>query len=223
VRILLLEDDYRMRSAYAARLRADGNTVDEVRNLAEARASLDRVAYDALVLDRLVPDGDALELVREIDFRSGRPPILVISALGEGDERVRGLTVGADDYLVKPIRLEELVLRVRKLLVRRTPPSQGPLVLGRVAIVQQHRHVTVDGVAVHLTPTQYAILELLAISLDCVVTKQHLLEHCWDVHGNLRANPLHSHITRLRRIFDGCLVFESVWGTGYALHVADAV
>jgi len=220
MRLLLLEDDARLRAAYAARLRADGNAVDEVGTLAEAREWLDRVAFDCLVLDRLVPDGDSVDLVTGIEARAERPFILMVSGLGEGDERVKGLTVGADDYLVKPVRLDELVVRVRKLLARQVPRRRGPLELGRVSIDRDRRRVTRDGVTVHLTPTQYAILEQLAINADCVVSKEQLLEHCWDGRPRTRVNPLHSHITRLRKIFAGCLVLESSRRAGYALRVA---
>ncbi|HEU5152218.1 MAG TPA: response regulator [Iamia sp.] len=121
MRLLLLEDDPRLRSAFAARLRADGYAVDEVETLGEARAWLDRgIAFDGLVLDRRVPDGDSLQLVEEVGGTAGRPAVVVVSALGDGDERVRGLAVGADDYLVKPVRLDELVLRLQRLLLPRT-------------------------------------------------------------------------------------------------------
>jgi DNA-binding response OmpR family regulator len=220
MRLLLLEDDSRLRAAYAARLRADGNAVDEVSTLAEARQWLDRVAFDCLVLDRRVPDGDSVDLVTDLDASAERPFILMVSGLGAGDERVRGLTVGADDYMVKPVRLDELVLRVRKLLARQAPRRIGSLQLGRVSIDRDRHHVAVDGAGVHLTPTQFAILVQLAINVDRVVSKEHLLEHCWDGRPQRRVNPLHSHITRLRRLFDGSLVFESSWGTGYALRVA---
>jgi DNA-binding response OmpR family regulator len=220
VRLLLLEDDARLREAYAARFRADGSTVDEAATLDEARSWLARGTYDCLVLDRRVPDGDSVELVEDIDARIDRPPILILSGLGEGGDRLRGLTGGADDYMVKPVHLEELVLRVRKLVVPTTTSTPGPLELGRVTLDREHRHVTLDGAKVHLTPTQYAIFEQMALAVGLLVTKEHLLRHCWDAHRHLGLNPLHSHITRLRRIFDGSLVFESTWGAGYTLRIA---
>lgn len=203
-----------------ARLRADGHAVDEAGTLAEARSWLARGTYDCLVLDRRVPDGDAVELVEDLDATIDRPPILILSGLGEGGERLRGLTGGADDYMVKPVHLEELVLRVRNLVAPATTSTPGALELGRVTLDREHRHVTLDGATVHLTPTQYAIFEQMALAAGLLVTKEHLLRHCWDAHRHLGLNPLHSHITRLRRIFDGSLVFESTWGAGYTLRIA---
>lgn len=219
MRLLLLEDDSRLRTVYAAGLRADGNAVDEARTLAEARHWLDRVNFDCLVFDRLLPDGDSMDLVMDIDAGDGRPAIVMISGLIAGHERIRGLTAGADDYLVKPVLLEELVMRVRKLLARQPSRPRGSLELGRVSLDRDRRHVTRDGVPVHLTRTQYAIMEQLAMNVDCVVSREHLLEHCWDGRGPFRANPLHSHIARLRKIFEGCLVLKASWGTGYTLRV----
>jgi len=218
MRLLLLEDDTRLRAAFATRLKAEGSAVDEVGTLAEAQRAIDRVAFDCLVLDRLVPDGDSVDLVREIDREVERPPVLMISALGESSERVSALTTGADDYMVKPIHLEELALRVHKLV---TTEPWGPdlVVLGPVRLDRQHRHVTCDGARVHLTPTQYRLLEQLAVASGSVVTKDELYACCWDAHAHIKKSIVHSHITRLRRIFDGYLAFDSTWGVGYTLRV----
>ncbi|HEU5152222.1 MAG TPA: response regulator transcription factor [Iamia sp.] len=223
MRLLLLEDDPRLRAAYAARLRAEGNAVEEVGTLAEAQRRIDTVDFDCLVLDRLVSDGDSVDLVMEIDEEVERPPVLMISALGERQDRVRALTVGADDYLVKPVHLEELALRVRNLLVAQEPTADTRLVLGRVELDRARRHVTRDGARVHLTPTQYRIFEQLALGHGSLVTKDHLYEVCWDAHEQIGDHTVHAHITRLRRIFDGCLVFESAWGAGFTLHVVGSL
>jgi DNA-binding response OmpR family regulator len=222
MRLLVLEDDTRLRAAFAARLRQDGNAVDEAGTLAEAEGWIGRVTFDCLVLDRLVPDGDSVDLVREIDKETERPPVLMISALGAGAERVKGLALGADDYMVKPVHLEELALRVQKLLAPTATSSRELLMLGRVGLDRAHRHVTRDGVRVHLTPTQYTLLEQLAVNAGSLVTKHHLLAHGWDAHEHVRGTSLHSHITRLRRIFAGALTIESTWGEGYTLRISES-
>lgn len=221
MRLLLLEDDPELRTPYARRLRAEGHAVDEVDTLDEARRALIDVDYDCLVFDRLLPDGDSLDLVEEVQ-RTGTPaPILLLSALGEGEERVRGLLAGASDYVAKPIRLDELALRVANLFVRSTGASTCPVRLGRVEVDRLRRTVTVDGDLVHLTRQQYAVLDHLVAHRDRLVTTEELLEHCWDRNRDLFANPLHSQITRLRAVFGGVLEFRSVRGQGYVLRVVD--
>lgn len=218
VRLLVLEDDARLCRAYARRLRDDGHAVDEVCSIGEARAALADVEYDCLVFDRLVPDGDAMGLVDELCGHAEGPSVLVLSALGAPDQRVEGLARGADDYVGKPVRLEELALRVRKLLSRGPSPTRR-VHLGRVAIDPARREVYVDGLLVRLTARQYGVLDYLAANRHRMVTTEELLEHCWDRNRPLFSNPLHSQISRLRRLFKGVLSIESVRGEGYLLRV----
>jgi two-component system copper resistance phosphate regulon response regulator CusR len=222
VRLLVLEDDVRLCEAYSRRLRAESFAVDEVGTIGRARHALLDVDYDCLVLDRLVPDGDSLELVAELSLQSRRPWVLVLSALGDGDHRVRGLEAGADDYMPKPVRLEELALRVRKLVLRPVSAMPGPLRLGRVTLDRGRREVLLDGARVHLTPTQYAVVEYLAANRDRLVTTQELLDHCWDRNVDVFASPVHSHISRLRRTFGAALRFDSVRGAGYVIRAPGA-
>lgn len=222
MRLLVLEDDVRLCQAYARRLRDEGHAVDEVGSIGEARLALADVDYDCVVFDRLVPDGDAIALVDEVCDGGDGPSVLVLSALGAPDERVEGLTRGADDYVPKPVRLEELALRVRRLLVRGPPPVRQ-VELGRVVIDPARREVRVDGSPVRLTARQYAVLEYLVVNRHRMVTTEELLEHCWDRNRALFSNPLHSQVSRLRRAFRGLLRIESVRGEGYLLQMpADA-
>jgi DNA-binding response OmpR family regulator len=218
VRLLLLEDDYRLRQAMGRRLRSDGHAVDEATTLEQARTAIADTGYDCLIMDRLVPDGDALEIAAEIGTDPFRPPILMLSGLGEHHHRVDGLVSGADDYLAKPVDLEEMALRVRKLIARRTSTGSR-LQLGRVEVNRSRREVTIDGVEVHLSPTQYAVFEQLVINVDRVVDQGALLESCWDAHRDPFSNPLHSQINRLRSTFRGLLTITSVRGSGYLLRV----
>lgn len=219
MRLLLLEDDPDLRGPYARRLRSEGHAVDEVDTLEGARTAMMDIEYDCLVFDRLVPDGDSLELLAEMWESGQRPPVLLLSALGDGDERVRGLRAGAADYVPKPVRLDELALRVSNLVVRSTGGSAAPVRLGRVTIDRSRHHVEIDGRPVHLTRQQYSVLDHLVVNRHRLVTTEELLEHCWDVNRHLFANPLHSQITRLRSTFRGHIVFASVRGQGYEMRV----
>jgi DNA-binding response OmpR family regulator len=214
VRVLLLEDDFRLRQAYGRRLRADGHAVDEAVTIAQTRASFDETQYDCAVLDRLVSDGDAIDLVSEMGAVGTRPPVLVLSGLGDGDSRVDGLAAGADDYVAKPVGLEELAMRVRKLIVRRSNVGTK-MHVGRVSVDRSRRQVRIAGDVVHLSPTQYSVFEQLVINLDHVVDQGSLLEHCWDAQRDPFSNPLHSQVVRLRSIFRDHLRIETVRGAGY--------
>lgn len=218
MRLLVLEDDARLRRAYARRLRDEGHAVDEVCTMGDARLALADAEYDCLVLDRLVVDGDAIGLVDELCTDANGPSVLVLSALGAPDQRVEGLTRGADDYVGKPVRLEELALRVRRLLVR-GPASTRRVQLGRMSIDPARREVRVDGAFVRLTARQYGVLDYLVANRHRMVTTEELLEHCWDRNRPLFSNPLHSQISRLRGLFRGVLLIESVRGEGYILRL----
>ena len=220
MRVLLMEDDYRLRQSVGRRLRADGYAVDEAVTIAQARESMEETRYDCVVLDRLVPDGDAIDLIDGWDAGGDRPSILLVSGLGGGDSRVACLAAGADDFIAKPLSMEELVLRVRKLIVRHTPGG-ARVQIGCVSVDRARRVVTVAGALVRLTPTQYSVLEQLVIHADRVVDQGWLLEHCWDAQRDPFSDPLHSQINRLRSIFRGHLVIESARGSGYLLRAAD--
>src|SRR5699024_974738 len=139
MRILVLEDDRRLGRGIADRLRKDAYAVDLVVTLAEAQEAYRTYDYDLLILDRKVPGGDGLELAEEAREAGDQVPVLVLSGLGSSSDRIEGLMRGADDYLSKPVRLEELVLRVSKLLVRKAVESGGSLHVGRVCIDPERR------------------------------------------------------------------------------------
>lgn len=220
MRVLVLEDDARLATAYTRRLRSEGMAVDEVRTLAETRRALIDTDYDCLVLDRFVPDGDSLELVAELDGQLPHPPVVLVSSAGGGDQRVDGLEAGADDYLAKPVRLAELALRVRRVTVRHSGIGAcGRIRLGRVTLDPAHSAVTLDGEEVALTRIQYSVFEQMVAHRHRLVTIQELLDHCWDSRRDLFSNPLHSQITRLRKAFRGALGFKSVHSMGYVLEV----
>lgn len=221
LRILVLEDDEKLRRSFARRLRSEGHIVDEAMTLADARALLAERRYGCLVLDRIVPDGDSLELVAERRKTPGRVPVLMLSALGTVDQRVKGLAVGTDDYMPKPIQLTELALRVRNLAAKAAASDWGPVQLGGVTVDRERGEVSIEGQVVKLTPHQSAVLDYLVANRGRMIATEELLEHCWDGGRSLFANPLHSQVTRLRRVFSGWLRIESVRGAGYLLKVED--
>lgn len=221
MRVLVLEDDLGLQREYVRALRSDGHAVDAVRTLRAAREAVRRVVYDCLVLDRVVADGDTIDLVSELNVRPQQQPVVMLSATDEPEERIDGLAAGADDYMTAPVVVEELVLRVRKQLLRRNRPvpTPHPVRLGGVVVDMARQEVHIDGELRHLTAMQYSVLEVLVRHRGELVSGDELLDRCWQTPRANMGNPLYSQISRLRKIFGDHFAFESIRGSGYRLRV----
>ena len=216
MRVLVVEDEAELATAVAQRLRAEAFGVDVAATVAEARFHADVHPYDAIVLDRRLPDGEGLELCREWRAAGVETPILMLTALDAIDERVAGLEGGADDYLTKPFATEELVARVRTLL-RRGPVRRQPVQkVGVLRIEPARRRVRKEGVIVPLTAKEFALLAYLADRAGEVVDRYDILEHCWDHAYEPESNVVDVHVGALRRKL-GAGTIETVRGAGYRL------
>ena len=220
MRVLLMEDDPNLCTSFACCLRSEGFAVDEVHTLPSARVQVGDVDYDCLVLDRRVPGGDGLDLASELQSQGATTPVLIMSGMGDPAERVTGLRRGADDYLAKPVDLDELTLRVRKLVLRRGGAGPATIRIGAVCIDRALRSVTIAGRAVHLTPTQFGVLDHLLANQHRLVSTNELLEHVWDRNTDPMSAAVHSQISRLRGLFASHLVFDRIRDGGYVLRSA---
>lgn len=223
MRILLLEDDTGLRSSFARRLRSDGHDVDEVGLVGAARTAVADADYDCLVLDRMVTDGDSLDWVAELDRLGAHPPVIIVSALGDADHRTAGINTGADDYIAKPVRLDELSLRVAGVAdrVARTPAGNvvEELRLGAVTVDPALRRVTIADREVTLSPIQYRVLVHLFRHVDRPVPVEELIDRCWDDAAAADPAAVRPVISRLRRTFAGVLDIRAERGAGYRLSV----
>lgn len=219
MRLLLVEDDARVGAHVAKGLREAGHLVEHV---ADGREGLYRVAgetYDVVILDRMLPNVDGLRILQTMRAGGDATPVLILSALGEVDERVKGLTSGADDYLAKPFALSELLARV-EALGRRGPvqTEQTRLTLGDLEIDLLGREVRRAGRRLDLTDREFRILDHLVRSAGRVVTRSMLLESVWDYQFDPQTNIVDQHVSRLRqkvdRDFDVPLI-HTVRGVGY--------
>lgn len=216
MRLLLLEDDYTLRRSLGRKLRADGCAVDEVRTIAQALKRLPETRYDCVILDRSTSDGDAIVILDRWNAGDERPPVFALAGPDGENGRLELLAAGADDAMAKPVDVEELILRVRRLIIRHTPGG-ARIRIGDVTIDRARRRTLVGDHEVRLSPLQYAVCVQLAIHAGGVVEQGWLLDHCWDAQRDPFANPLHSQISRLRSIFRGHLVIESARGSGYRM------
>ncbi|MBN8870945.1 MAG: response regulator transcription factor [Solirubrobacterales bacterium] len=216
MRILVVEDEEELAIAVAERLRSDAFGVDVAGTVAEARFHADLHPYDAIVLDRRLPDGEGGELCGSWRRAGVETPILMLSAMDETGDVIDGFGVGADDYLTKPFATEELVARVHALLRRRPVRRRDVIELGQLQIEPASRRVRRDGVIVPLTTKEFALLAFLADRAGEVVDRFDILEHCWDTAYEPGSNVIDVHVAALRRKL-GATVIETVRGAGYRL------
>ena len=221
MRILLIEDDDQLASYLKKALAEVGMVVDRV---ADGRDGLFLAAgehYDVMIIDRMLPSLDGLSIVRTLRTSGKQTPVLILSALGEVDDRVQGLRAGGDDYLIKPFSFAELHARLGALLRRgSTETPQTELELCDLKIDLLSRQVTRTGKTIELQPLEYRLLEYLMQHAGQVVTRTMLLENVWDYHFDPQTNVIDVHISRLRgkidRDFNPALL-HTVRGTGYIL------
>ena len=200
-RLLLIDDDLRLAAMVGDYLRAAGYDVDVAGTLAEGRGRLARELPDALVLDLMLPDGDGLDLTRELraDARTRRLPLLMLTARGEPTDRIVGLEIGADDYLPKPFEPRELLARVKALLRRASPEAPGEVLrFGRLEIDIDQRRARLDGRDCDLTAHQFDLLVVLARSAGRVLTRDQIMDALKGHPVDAFDRSIDVHVSRIR-------------------------
>ena len=220
MKLLVLEDDNDLRSALRRGLRRAGHVVDDAGTLQDARWHVEESSYDALVLDVMVPDGDGFGFCKELRDAGVATPVLMLTARGAVDDRVRGLDVGADDYLVKPFAFEEFLARVRALGRRGPTSSPTRHSLGSLDVDETAHRATVSGRSLDLTARQFALLALFARRADQVLSRAQILDQLWDWAFEGDPRIVDVYVNALRRSLGegpGVPRLETVRGAGYAL------
>ncbi|MCL6476881.1 MAG: response regulator transcription factor [Peptococcaceae bacterium] len=226
-KILVVDDEVKIRELVKAYLQKEGFTVEESGNGREAVGKVRAAGYDAIVLDLMMPDMDGLELCREIRKESD-VPIIMLTAKGEEIDRILGLELGADDYMVKPFSPRELVARIKAVLRRvkkggASGKTQALIEAGDLRINESTREVTLNGEAVALTPKEYDLILCLARYPGRVFTREQLLEQVWGYDFFGEARTVDTHITRLReklaKAGGSHQYIATVWGIGYKFEV----
>ena len=221
MRVLIIEDDRETAQFLLKSLKESGHAADTASD-GEAGLELAQTGqHDVLIVDRMLPKVDGLTVIKTLRAEGVRTPGLVLSALGEVDDRVKGLRAGGDDYLTKPYAYSELLARIEALARRAVPEEKetrytvGDLVLDRLS----HR-VTRGGEPIPLQPREYRLLEYLMKNAGQVVTRTMLLEHVWDYHFDPQTNVIDVHVSRLRSKIDktfGKPLLHTVRGAGYMI------
>jgi two-component system, OmpR family, response regulator QseB len=214
--ILLVEDDLELGSGVRTALADQGFAVIWVRRIAEANQQLERQASDVVILDLGLPDGDGLDLLKQMRRNRIRLPVLILTARDTLTDRLTGLDSGADDYLIKPFALAELVSRIRALARRSYSMQDDVLELRGLTLHESAQRVTVYGKPVELSLSEFLLLSLLMRRADRVVTRRLLEQEVLPGGQNNQSNVLDVHVSNLRKkIGDGYV--RTVRGVGYVI------
>ncbi len=220
--VLLVEDDALVASGICAGLATVDFVVDSVPTIKEARRALQSVHSDAVILDRGLPDGDGMQLLEEWRAAGVQTPVLILTARDAVRDRVDGLQSGADDYLIKPFDLDELVARLYALLRRAAGRASGLIRHGALTLDPAARQVSVNGEPVMLSRRELVLLEAFLYAPRSVLSASQLKDSLYGLNDDVESNALNVHIHHLRRKLGNGLI-ETVRGLGYRLGRADAV
>jgi two-component system OmpR family response regulator len=218
MRILVVEDD---REAAAYLVKGLAESGHQVELAVDGRDVLDRASsdsYDAMIIDRMLPGIDGLSIIAALRAERNRTPVLVLSALGDVEDRVKGLRAGCDDYLPKPFAFSELLARLEALTRRGNAETR--LVLADLELDLLARTVTRGGRVIDLLPREFRLLEYLMRHAGHIVTRTMLLEKVWDYHFDPQTNVIDVHVSRLRQKLDkgfAIPLLHTVRGAGYTL------
>src|SRR3954449_7853174 len=219
-RVLVVDDEPNIADVISMALRFQGFTVESA---GDGRTALDAVSSfkpDLLVLDVMLPDMEGFEVAKRLSAERVQIPIIFLTARDATEDKVRGLTMGGDDYVTKPFSLEELVARIRTILRRAglAQPDSSRLVFEDLELDEETREVTRGGEPVHLTATEYRLLRYLMLNPRRVLTRAQILDHVWEYDFGGDARVLETYVSYLRKKLDvnGPSLIQTVRGVGYA-------
>jgi two-component system, OmpR family, response regulator len=224
MKILLIEDDDEAAAYLLKGLTESGHQVDLAADGRLGLAHATSGSFDAMVIDRMLPGLDGLSILAELRARKDETPVLILSALGDVENRVEGLRAGCDDYLSKPFALSELLARLEALNRRSHSVSETRLKVADLEMDLLKRTVTRAGREIDLLPREFRLLEYLMRNAGHIVTRTMLLEKVWDHHFDPQTNVIDVHVSRLRQKIDRDFsppLLHTVRGAGYSLRVPE--
>ncbi len=225
MKILIIEDDLETAAYLTKAFREAGLTVDHASDGDSGYFLATENTYDVMVVDRMLPKRDGLSIISSLRDQGNETPVLILSALGQVDDRVTGLRAGGDDYLTKPYAFSELLARVEILGRRKgTRDTETVYRVGDLELDRLSHEVRRGGQVINLQPREYSLLEYLMNNAGQVVTRTMLLENVWDYHFDPQTNVIDVHISRLRskieKGFEGSLL-HTIRGAGYILKASE--
>lgn len=222
MRILLLEDDKTLGEAMAKSLTHAGYATDWVERTSDALHALSVENFDVLILDLGLPDGDGYEVIRHLRQRGQLLPVLILTARDTVEDRVQGLDLGADDYVVKPISMAELHARVRALIRRRAGIGSSRFKIGRLELDSAAQQAYLDGQSLELSGREWGVLEYLSTHEKRIVSKEQLIQAITGWDQELSANAIEAYVHRVRKKLEHSgVTIRTVRGLGYMLGESD--
>lgn len=220
MKILLVEDNLELQELVAQSLTQELFVVERASSMREAKARLDLYAYDCLLLDLNLPDGEGLNLLKYLREEGREEPVLILSARGSVEDRVEGLALGADDYLPKPFHTSELIARIRSIIRRRWHSGSKQIHIGNISITPDERLVSIAGKPLELTRKEYDILYYCSLRVGRLLDKQALAESVWGDHIDQVDNFdfIYAQIKNLRKKLKEAgaeVEIKAVYGIGY--------
>jgi DNA-binding response OmpR family regulator len=223
MRVLVVEDERPLADAIARGLRAEGMAVDVAYDGQDGHEKVSITRYDVLVLDRDLPGMHGDDLLAELTSSGSVTRVIMLTAAGGIDDRVEGLSLGADDYLAKPFAFAELVARVRALGRRSTPAIPPILRAGGIELDPARRTATRDGAPIDLTRKEFGVLEVLLAADGAVVSSEELLDRVWDENADPFTTTVRVTVMTLRRKLGEPAVIDTVVGAGYRIARAEPI
>ncbi len=221
MRLLIVEDNQRLRNSIKLSLEESGYMVDTAADGVEGQDLAELTPYDAIILDIMLPKRDGLVVCRNLRQQHLRTPIILLTARDAVEDRVKGLDSGADDYLIKPFSLDELQARLRALLRRDAPDKTGLLAAGDLELDPATHSTRRAGVLIELTSKEFTLLEYMLRNPNWLITREMAERHVWDYGGASASNLVDVYIRRLRRKVDDPFevkLIETIRGFGYRLN-----
>lgn len=218
MRLLLVEDDLPLAEALVSLLVSSGYAVDCVHDGEAAKSLIAAEQFDLMILDLNLPELDGLSVLRSMRAQGNRAAVMILTARGAAEDRVRGLDLGADDYMAKPFDIREFEARVRSLLRRQAGLRSSEVTLGALTLDLTSRQFSANGQAIDLPPRERALLELLVMRAGKVVAKEAIVQSVTSLEDILSDNAIEQYISRLRRRLQPLgLTLRTVRGLGYLL------
>jgi len=220
VRVLVIEDEPGVASFLKKGLGEASYAVDLADNGVDGLHKAVTETYDVIVLDLMLPGLDGFSVLREVRSREVHTPVICLTARDAIDDRIKGLDLGADDYLAKPFSFSELLARIRALLRRGQELHANPITVGDLAVDVVARSVHRSGRRIDLSPTEYSLIEYLSRNVGQVLSRTMILEHVWDMNHDPMTNVIDVHVNRLRKKVDSGFdppLIHTVRGAGYVL------